>query len=365
MPVCINFGREMDILMRIDLRRDTITLPTEEMKEAAFRAGLGDSVYGEDSAQRKLEEYAAAKTGKEGALFVPSGTMGNLVSLLSHTMRGDEIIVEENAHIRTSETGGAGFVGGLMVKTVYGENGIPDPEGAERAIRRDDIHYPKTSLICVEVPHHRYGGIVPPIEALAAISGLAKKRGIPVHMDGARIFNACVHLGADVQELTVYTDSVMISLSKGLGAPVGSVLCGDLAFIERAKRHRKMLGGGMRQTGWLCACGLIALSDKNIALLRKDHENARLLAEGIGSFDGITVDIDKTHTNCVLAQIKNAGQVLRTLEQKGVFATLSREDEIRFVTSREVSRGDIEYTVQCITEILKKSPVSGFKGESL
>jgi len=326
------------------------------MKEAAFVAELGDSVYGEDPAQCELEEYAAEKTGKDGALFVPSGTMGNLISLLAHTSRGDEIIVEDNAHIRTSETGGAGFVGGLMLKAVHGENGILKPADVERAIRREDIHYPKTALICVEIPHHRYGGVVPPIEALAAIRRVAKKHSIPVHMDGARIFNACVYLGVDVKKLTDYADSVMISLSKGLGAPVGSIVCGDAAFIKRAKRHRKMLGGGMRQTGWMCACGLVALSDENIALLRKDHENAQLLAEGIDALDGASVNINKTHTNYVLAQVEDAGQVLRTLEQHSVFATLSDEDEIRFVTSREVSRSDIQYTVQCIAEILENHP---------
>jgi len=340
-------------MMRVDLRRDTITLPTKAMKEAAFRAELGDSVYGEDAAQRELEEYAAGKTGKEAALFVPSGTMGNLISLLAHTSRGDEIIVEENAHIRTSETGGAGFVGGLMLKTVYGKNGIPEPADVEQAIRREDIHYPKTSLICVETPHHRYGGIVPPVESLAAICRVAKKHSIPVHMDGARVFNACVYLGVDVKKLTCYVDSVMISLSKGLGAPVGSIVCGDKAFIERAKRHRKMLGGGMRQTGWLCACGLIALSDENIALLKKDHENARLLAEGIDVLDGITVDIGKTHTNYVIAQVENAWQVLEALKENGVLATLSGKNEIRFVTSREVNRDDIRYTVHCIAEVLE------------
>jgi len=172
-------------------------------------------------------------------------------------------------------------------------------------------------------------------------------------MDGARVFNACVYLGVDVKKLTCYVDSVMISLSKGLGAPVGSIVCGDKAFIERAKRHRKMLGGGMRQTGWLCACGLIALSDENIALLKKDHENARLLAEGIDVLDGITVDIGKTHTNYVIAQVENAWQVLEALKENGVLATLSGKNEIRFVTSREVNRDDIRYTVHCIAEVLE------------
>lgn len=342
----------MDRAVHVDLRRDTITLPTNEMREAAFRARLGDSVYGEDVAQNDLEEYAARKTGKEGALFVPSGTMGNLVSLLSHTGRGDEIIVEENAHIRTSETGGAGFVGGLMIKTVYGPNGIPDPEDVKRAIRKDDIHYPRTSLICVEAPHHKYGGIVPPVQTLAAVYEVARMHGIPVHLDGARIFNACAYLGIDVREITAYADSVMISLSKGLGAPVGSVICGDAAFIEKAMRHRKMLGGGMRQTGWLCACGLVALSDENITKLTEDHENARLLAEGIHELEGISVDIERTHTNYVIAHVENAGRVLDSLEKMGVLATRSGQNEVRFVTSREVNSEGIRYALECIGEVM-------------
>ena len=267
-------------MRRIDLRRDTITLPSEQMREAAFRAALGDSVYGEDPAQEELEQLAARRLGKEAAIFVPSGTMGNLVALLSWAGRGEEIILEENAHIRSSETGGAAGVGGLMLRGVPGPEGVPDAQAVESAIRADDIHYPRTGLICLENTHYRYGGIAAGPDRLAAVKAVAEKRGIPVHLDGARVFNAAVALGVEVRDIARHADSVMVSLSKGLGAPVGSVLCGSAAFMQKARRYRKMLGGGMRQTGWLAACGIIALSDANIARLAEDHASARLLADG-------------------------------------------------------------------------------------
>ncbi|MFW6139682.1 MAG: threonine aldolase family protein, partial [Spirochaetota bacterium] len=191
-------------MRKIDLRRDTITLPTAEMKNRAFDAPLGDSVYGEDPMQEELEEVAASRMGKQAALFVPSGTMGNLTALLTHTRRGEEVIMEENAHIRCSETGGAACVGGLMIKTVPGEDGAPDPRGVESSIRAENIHYPRTSLICLESSHHRYGGIVPPLEKFSHIQEIARKHHLPVHLDGARVFNSALHLGVDVKEIARY-----------------------------------------------------------------------------------------------------------------------------------------------------------------
>ena len=339
----------------IDLRRDTITLPSIKMREDAFRADLGDSVYDEDPMQCELEEKAAAITAKEKGIFVPSGTMGNLIALLTHTQKGDEIIVEENAHIRSSETGGAACVGGLMINTVAGNDGAPEPAGVEGAIRGDNIHYPRTSLICLESTHYRYGGIVPPLSKFSEISMISKKRGIPVHLDGARLFNASVYLGVQPGEIAGYADSVMISLSKGLGAPVGSMLCGSGEFIENAKRYRKMLGGGMRQTGWLCACGLDALSDENISRLKEDHLNASLLAKGLASLPGITLDLNKVHTNFVKAFFKEPDRDARTfvslLLKKGIRVMAAGRGELRFVTSKEVSRDDILYAIEVIKDI--------------
>lgn len=339
----------------IDLRRDTITLPDQSMVAEAFKAPLGDSVYGEDPKQEELEAYAAELFGMDGSLFVPSGTMGNLVALLSHTSRGDEIIMEENAHIRTSETGGAACVGGLMIRNVRGDDGAPEPELLAQAIRPDNIHYPRTSLICLESTHYRYGGVVPPLEKFEAIRRIADQRGIPVHLDGARVFNAAVYLQVQVQEITRYADSVMVSLSKGLGAPVGSVLAGSRAFIERARRYRKMLGGGMRQTGWLCACGLIALSPDNTARLEKDHDNATLLAEGLSKLPGVRIDLDKTQTNYVLATVQSpkldARALVKALENRGVLASASDNMIVRFVTSKQVDRDDILEALAVAEEI--------------
>jgi threonine aldolase len=347
-------GGEMQV---IDLRRDTITLPSTKMREDAFKAVLGDSVYDEDPRQCELEKRAAVITSKEKGIFVPSGTMGNLIALLTHTQKGDEIIVEENAHIRTSETGGAACVGGLMIKTVAGNDGAPDPAGIEEAIRADNIHYPRTSLICLETTHYRYGGIVPPLSKFDEISVLSKKRGVPVHLDGARLFNASVYLEVKPGEITGFADSVMISLSKGLGAPVGSVLCGSGEFIEKAKRYRKMLGGGMRQTGWLCACGIEALSDDNISRLTEDHQNARLLAEGLASLPGIAIDLNMIHTNFVKAFFtepdRDAQSFVRLLSSKGIRAMSAGRKELRFVTSKEVSRRDILSALEVIKEIYR------------
>jgi threonine aldolase len=336
----------------IDLRRDTITLPSERMRDAAFRAPLGDSVYGEDPAQEALEQSAARLLGTEQAIFVPSGTMGNLVALLSWTARGDEVILEENAHIRSSETGGAACVGGLLLRGVPGPAGVPDPRDIERSVRADDIHYPRTSLICLENTHYRYGGIAAGPERFAAVKQLADRLGIPVHLDGARIFNAAVAFGVDVREYTRHVDSVMVSLSKGLGAPVGSVLCGSAAFMRKARRYRKMLGGGMRQTGWLAACGLVALSEASIGRLADDHANARLLAEGLSRLPGFSVDRKGTPTNFVVARFErpsmDARALAAALQSRGVLAAAADEKTLRFVTSSRVSADDVREAVEVI-----------------
>lgn len=340
----------------IDLRRDTITLPTERMRDEAFRAPLGDSVYGEDPGQEELERTAARLLGTEEAIFVPSGTMGNLVALLSWTSRGDEVILEENAHIRSSETGGAACVGGLLLRGVPGPAGVPDPLAIERAVRADDIHYPRTSLICLENTHYRYGGIAAGPERFAAVKKLADRLGIPVHLDGARIFNAAVALGVEARAFTRHVDSVMVSLSKGLGAPVGSLLCGSAAFMKRGRRYRKMLGGGMRQTGWLAACGLAALEEANICRLADDHANARLLADGLSLLPGFTVDRAGTPTNFVLAGFAHPSMDARTLaaamKARGVLAFAADAKSLRFVTSSRVTADDVREAIEVIRSLV-------------
>ncbi|HPU08474.1 MAG TPA: low specificity L-threonine aldolase [Candidatus Atribacteria bacterium] len=340
----------------IDLRRDTITLPTEEMREAAFRSPLGDAVYGEDPRQRELEELTAFILGKERAIFLPSGTMGNLVALLAHTERGNEMILEENAHIFTSETGGLAQVAGLMVKTLRGEDGAPEPRDVERAIRPENIHYPRTALIGLENTHYRYGGIVVPLSKFEKIREVADRHHLSIHLDGARLFNAAVYLGVEAKEIARYCDSVMISLSKGLGAPIGSLLAGSGDFIKEAERYRKMLGGGMRQTGWLCACGILALSEDNISRLQEDHDSARFLAEGLQSLPGIEVNQHQVQTNFVLADLSQsqlkASVFLQRLRDEGILATQVDDFRVRFVTSREVEREDITVALQVIKEVI-------------
>ena len=340
----------------IDLRRDTITLPTEEMKRAAFAAKLGDSVYGEDETQRELEKRAAHLLGKDGALYVPSGTMGNLVAVLAQTQRGEEIVVEEHAHLRTSETGGAAAVGGIMIRTVTAVDGVPSAGQLTGAIREDNIHYPKTSLVCVEVPHYRYGGVVCPLDVLDALHTEANGYGLRVHMDGARLFNAAVHLGVEVERISRRADSVMVSLSKGLSAPVGALVSGSTEFIRRAERYRKMLGGGMRQTGWLCACGLEALSEANIALLAVDHANARTFALELATIAGLCVDVDRVHTNFVLADLEHpslrAVSILECLKARGVLATAAGPKALRFVVCREVTRADVLHAAEVIRNVV-------------
>lgn len=341
----------------VDLRRDTTTRPDGKMRASAFEAALGDSVYGEDSQQNALERRVAEILGKEASIFLPSGTMGNLVALLTHTGRGAEIILEQNAHIRTSETGNAAAVAGLMLNGVAGASGVPSPDDLLAAIRPDNIHYPRTSLICLETPHYRYGGIVPTLESMSAIGKMAKKHELPVHLDGARIWNAAVALSVEPVSIARYADSVMASLSKGLGAPVGSILAGSERFITDARRFRKMLGGGMRQTGWLCASGMEALEPARTEQLRQDHRNAHVLAEGIKNIRGLEIDLERTQTNFVIAHLKaeemKSAEFVERLGLKGVLATTAGPTAVRFVTCSVVDRQGIEAAIERISALME------------
>jgi threonine aldolase len=264
----------------LDFRSDTLTWPTPEMREAAAKAKLGDDVYGEDPTVNELEHLAAEMLGKEAGLFVTSGTMGNATSVLAHTQRGDEIILEATSHIYVNEVGGLAVMGQLMARTVPGELGWMKPEDVEKAIRAENIHYPRTSLVCVENTHNSAGGIALTPQQLKADWEVAKRHSLGVHMDGARIFNAAVALKVPAKELTKYADTVQICLSKGLSAPVGSMVVGSEELVKRARKYRKMLGGGMRQAGIIAAPGIIALT-KMVDRLKDDHDNAKLLADGL------------------------------------------------------------------------------------
>lgn len=325
----------------IDMRSDTVTQPTEAMREAMFRAEVGDDVYEDDPTTKRLEALAAEMLGKEAALFVTSGTMGNQLSLMTHTRRGDEAIVSADSHIVVHEVGAAAVLSGLNLKQLHFENGMFDPLMIEKAIRSDDIHEPPTSLICVE--NALANGRVVPVSVMASVHVVAKKHDIPVHLDGARIFNAATALNVDVKELTRYADSVSCCLSKGLCAPVGTVLAGSADFIRRARKNRKLLGGGMRQNGILAAAGILSLTDMT-KRLGEDHANARYLAELLKDIPGLHLDPESVEINMVFCKLDwphQAGLQAWMLE-RGVKLGGYLEEELRFVTHNDISREDVE-----------------------
>jgi len=290
----------------IDLRSDTVTLPTEEMLEAIRNAKLGDDLYKEDPTVNQLEEMAAKKMGKEAAMLVPSGTMANLVSVMANTKRGDSAILEADSHIYWYEVGGISAIAGVLPIPVKGVMGVMNPTDVESAIRSASLHYAETTLICIENTHNRAGGTIVTPSQIEAISKVAKEHDLRLYMDGARIFNAAVALKVDVREFTRHVDNLMFCLSKGLSCPIGSIVVGSNEFIERARKIRKILGGGMRQAGIIAAPGIIAL-EKMIDRLEDDHKNARLLAEGLVKIDGLHVDLRTVQTNMVMCDVDGLG----------------------------------------------------------
>jgi threonine aldolase len=340
----------------IDLRSDTVTLPTEEMLEASRHAKLGDDVFAEDSTVNQLQEMAAEKMGKEAALLVPSGTQANLVSLMSNCKRGELVILESECHIYWYEVGGVSAVAGLLPWLAKSSSGAFNATELEAAIRPKNIHFPEPTLICVENTHNRHGGTIITPNQLEAISEVAEKHSIKLYMDGARIFNAAVGLGVDVKNFTRHVDNLMFSLSKGLCCPIGSIVVGNQEFIDRARKNRKLLGGGMRQAGIIAAPGIIAL-EKMIDRLSEDHENARFLAEKLSRIDGIKINIDRVQTNIVSFDIGASGVTddffLSKLKEKGILALAQSKNSIRAVTHRGIKKEHIETTLATIENILK------------
>lgn len=343
--------------MTINLRSDTQTLPTEEMLEAMRQAPLGDDVLGEDPTVNRLEELSAAKLGKEAALFVASGTMGNLCALMSHTHPGDEVILEADSHTYYYEVGGFSALAGLSPRMVYGKNGIMDTENIKKALRPKDIHFPSPTLLCIENSHNRGGGTVYPAQLIDEIVQFAHESGLKVHMDGARIFNAAIALEVNIKELVRNTDSVMFCLSKGLSAPVGSMLVGKQLFIERARKIRKMLGGGMRQAGILATAGIVAL-EKMVNRLADDHHNARYIAEELAKLSRLKIDLDTVQTNMIYCNIGklqvNIHDFIVLLKKRGVLVSPIPPDKIRLVTNRHVSREDAAQAAEMIREVVEK-----------
>ena len=329
----------------IDLRSDTVTKPTAEMLEAMFKAEVGDDVYGEDPTTNRLEQKVAKLLGKEDSIFVASGTMANQLSLRAHTQPGDEVILDRNSHVFLNEGGGGAAISGLQFFLLEGNRGILDPVKIEEAVRDpSNYHYPVTRLIWIENTHNRGGGSIYPPDLVKEISHIAKKHNLRLHMDGARLLNAAVALGIDPREYTKYVDSTTLCLSKGLGAPVGSMVAGDREFIKRVRRFRKMFGGGMRQTGYLAAAGIHAL-DHHVERLADDHANAKLLAEAIAELDCFQIDPKNVETNILYFRVvegKLSPESLKDeLRKNGILVHHLGSDNFRAVAHLDVSRQDI------------------------
>jgi threonine aldolase len=340
----------------IDLRSDTVTKPTEEMRKAMYTAEVGDDVYKEDPTVRELEETAAEILGKEAALFVTSGTQGNQIAVLTHCRPGQELLLEEESHIFYYESGAVAALAGVQTRTISGHRGAMEPHKVLNAIRTEDIHYPETGLICLENTHNRAGGAVIPVENMEAIYSIAQANKVPVHLDGARLFNAAAAAGVDVKEFAKNTDTVQICLSKGLGAPVGSIIAGDARFIKTARKWRKRLGGGMRQAGVIAAPGLIALT-KMKDRLGEDQWNARVLAEAIESIPGMKL-ARQPETNIVVADVEGLNITsdifVERLRSEGVISGTFGPTFVRFVTHYDVNEDQIQEAIEAIAKAARQ-----------
>lgn len=337
----------------IDLRSDTVTQPTEDMRKAIYSAEVGDDVYGDDPTIKYLEEFAAQLVGKESALFVPSGTFGNQLALFTHCPRGSEVLLGDDCHIVMHEVGAASVIAGVQLRCIESDHGMLSPEKIQSRLRGQDIHFPETSLICIENAHSN--GRVIPLSNMQTIFNIAKGNNINVHLDGARIFNAASYLNVDVKEITKYCDSVMFCLSKGLCAPVGSILAGDKEFIEKAKKKRKLMGGGLRQAGFLAAAGIVALKQM-IPKLKDDHLNALYLGTELSKIPGIIIDLSNIQINMVFFSIKNmkftSKQLVNHFYENGIKINGEENEEMRFVTNYWVSKNDLDYVITKFKDLL-------------
>jgi threonine aldolase len=340
----------------VDLRSDTVTQPTANMRRAMAEAPVGDDVFRDDPTVNRLEELSAERLGKAAALFVASGTMGNLVSQLAHCGRGDEIILGDESHIFYNEQGGSAALGGIHHRTIPNQpDGSLKLSDIEAAIRPDNIHFPRTRLIALENTHNRCNGGFLYAGYMQAVGDIARRHGLKIHVDGARIFNAAVAQGVPAAALAAEADSISFCLSKGLAAPVGSVICGRTDFIAEARRVRKVIGGGMRQAGILAAAGIVALNEM-VDRLADDHANARKLAEGLAAIAGLSIAPERIKSNIVFFKITRAGLTPQELTQRlkagGVLVGPKEPDQIRAVTHYQVSAKDIDYTLQTCRRIL-------------
>jgi len=344
-------------MKNIDLRSDTVTLPTRSMLDAIASAHLGDDVFQEDPTINKLESLAAETMGKEAGLLVPSGTMANLTSVLSHCDRGSEVILGDQAHTFMYESGGISAFGGIHSRQISNQpDGTLKLEDIEGAIRQDNVHFPPTRLICLENTHNRCSGMPLTVEYTKNVAELAGDHGISVHVDGARIFNAATALDVNVRELSEPVDSVSFCLSKGLSAPVGSLVCGSQDFIAQARRNRKALGGGMRQAGIIAASGIVALTTM-VDRISDDHRNARTLAEGIAKINGLSIALDTVRTNIVYFSLELhdiPGEVLVSrMSELGIHFFELSPHTYRLVTHSDVDKNDMEVTLEAFKTVME------------
>ena len=332
----------------IDLRSDTVTKPSRLMLEAMMSAEVGDDVFGEDPTVNKFQLRISEMFGKEAALFVPSGTMGNEICIKVHTEPGDEIIVDEDSHIFVYETAAPSLLSGVQMKTISSNKGVITVEQLKKALRPKAYYLPRTKLICIENTHGRSGGSIFPLDGIKKIRVLAKNENIKVHLDGARLWNACVATGIQPREYAQYFDSISVCFSKGLGAPVGSIIIGDMEFIENARRYRKIFGGGMRQAGILAAAALYAL-EHNIERLNEDHQKARYFTSQLSKLKQLSLDISSVQTNMVIIETERAGksqtEILSLLKSKGILLTPEHLSAIRAVMHLDVSMDDVRQAV--------------------
>ena len=331
----------------IDIRSDTVTRPSKAMLEAIMNAKLGDDVFGEDPTVNELQYKCAEITGKEKALFVSTGCMGNQLAIKSHTNPGDEVICEMESHIFNYETAAPSVLSRVQLMTIPGKNGVMDLNDIKKFMRPKDYYFPVSRLICLENTHNRAGGVIQPIENIKEISSFARENGIKVHMDGARIFNACVETGISVKDYASYTDSISFCFSKGLGAPVGSILCGDADFIDRAHKWRKIIGGGMRQVGILAAAAMYALGN-NVERLKEDNNKAKYFSKEIALIDGIEVSPENVHTNIVIFSYSKIPKknYIPLLKEKGVLISSGSYDLLRAVFHLDVTMEEVKDAVK-------------------
>ena len=346
----------------IDLRSDTTTLPTQEMRKAMYEAEVGDDSRGDDPTVKRLDEMAADITGKEAALLVPSGTMGNLISALIHCQRGDEMIIGSKAHMYLSESAGASTLPAIQARVVPNDSqGRLSPDDVEASIRPDAPHFPRTSLVCLENTQNACSGGVLSRQHMKAVCDVAHQHGIPVHLDGARIFNASVYLGIPTAELVQDIDDLCFCLSKGLSAPVGSLFCSTEEFVKEARRARQMLGGAMRQSGIIGAAGIVALNTM-VDRLAEDHENAQRLSVGLSQIPGLSLNPENIQTNIVIfsvdSRIATSQQYLQKLAEKGIKVLSTIPGTIRMVTHRHITSQDIDETIVRANELARELLVS-------